>query len=240
MKNIYNLITYPILLFLSNLLFRLNNRLNIWDNKLNGGVVSKLFDYSRTDSADYFKEFMSEIMIFDNRKDFWDYSISKTRDQGIVLEFGVYKGNSINYMSKKLNNTNFFGFDSFEGLQEDWKGNYMRKGYFNVYGKLPKVNKNVKLFKGWFKNTLPVFLKSNEDEIKFIHIDCDTYESTKEIFNILGGKLKGGTVIIFDDFQGFPGWRKGEFKAFHEFILSQNLKYKYLSITNHQCSLTLI
>ena len=164
MKNIYNLITYPILLFLSNLLFRLNNRLNIWDNKLNGGVVSKLFDYSRTDSADYFKEFMSEIMIFDNRKDFWDYSISKTRDQGIVLEFGVYKGNSINYMSKKLNNTNFFGFDSFEGLQEDWKGNYMRKGYFNVYGKLPKVNKNVKLFKGWFKNTLPVFLKSNEDE----------------------------------------------------------------------------
>jgi hypothetical protein len=59
----------------------------------------------------------------------------------------------------KLKNKIWYGFDSFYGLQENWKGGWFSKNHFSLNGKSPKVNKNVKLIKGWFKNTLPIFLK---------------------------------------------------------------------------------
>ena len=34
-------------------------------------------------------------------------------------------------MAKKLKNRNFVGFDSFEGLQEDWFGTWMPKNFFD-------------------------------------------------------------------------------------------------------------
>ena len=61
-------------------------------------------------------------------------------------------------MSKKLKNRKFYGFDSFEGLQEDWYGTWMPKIFFAQKVKLPKVPKNVKLIKGWFINTVPDFM----------------------------------------------------------------------------------
>jgi hypothetical protein len=171
MKKIYNIITHPLLVILSNFLFRINNRLRIWDSTLNGKTVSKLFDISRTDSAEYFKKYMSDIMLFENREEFWDYSLTKMKNQGVVLEFGVFRGNSINYMSSKMKTTKFYGFDSFEGLQEDWLGNYMPKGFFNLKGELPKVNKNVELIKGWFNETLPSFLVKEKVEIRIFSRD---------------------------------------------------------------------
>ena len=240
MKKLYNAITYPLLVIISNLLFRINNRLRIWDSTLNGKTISKLFDFSRTDSAEYFKDFMAKIMLFEKREDFWDFTLTKVKNEGVILEFGVFNGNSINYMSGKLKDSMFYGFDSFEGLQEDWLGNYMPKGFFDLKGKMPKVNQNVKLIKGWFNKTLPLYIKSEKNNIKLLHIDCDTYESTKEVFSILGDKLNKGTIIIFDDYHGYPGWRNGEHKAFKEFLENRNLKFNYLAITNNQASVELI
>ena len=36
------------------------------------------------------------------------------------LEFGVWKGESINFLSSFLNKGEIYGFDSFKGLREDW------------------------------------------------------------------------------------------------------------------------
>jgi hypothetical protein len=43
------------------------------------------------------------------------------------LEFGVYSGTTINYISK-YTTEHVYGFDSFEGLPEAWRPQY-EKGY---------------------------------------------------------------------------------------------------------------
>jgi hypothetical protein len=58
---------------------------------------------------------------FKDREDLWKYAFSKKNMVGTIAEFGVWKGESINYLAKLTNET-IFGFDSFEGLQEDWRG----------------------------------------------------------------------------------------------------------------------
>ena len=41
-------------------------------------------------------------------------------EDGLFLEFGVYKGQSINILSKLKPNKIFHGFDTFTGLPEEW------------------------------------------------------------------------------------------------------------------------
>jgi hypothetical protein len=65
------------------------------------------------------------------------------------LEFGVYRGTSINFFASRLNGV-LYGFDSFEGLNESMPGTNAIKGTFNLGGDMPTVLSNVKLIKGWF------------------------------------------------------------------------------------------
>jgi hypothetical protein len=91
------------------------------------------------------------------------------------------------------------------------------------------VAKNVELIKGWFDKTLPTFLESRKNDfVSFLHIDCDLYSSTKTIFDVLGSRIVEGTIIVFDEYFNYPGWEKGEFKAFQEFIRDANLSYEYI------------
>lgn len=235
MKKIYTILTEPIVKVFSNILTRVNLNTNLFKERFADGVINRLNNIAMQESAEYFKEFEHKIMLFHKREDLWDYSLQKIKKDGVFLEFGVWYGRSINYMARKLKNRKFFGFDSFEGLQEDWFGTWMPKSFFDQKGRLPNVPNNVKLIKGWFKNTLPDFLEE-ENNFALIHIDCDTYESTKEIFEILGNKIDSGTVIIFDEYHGNPGWKYGEFKAFKEYINKFSKEYSYIGITNKQCS----
>ena len=107
------------------------------------------------------------------------------------LEFGVFRGISTNVFAKELSKSNkkIYGFDSFEGLSEDQVGhlgNY--KGQFNQNKKLPELRENVVPVVGWIQDTLPAFLEKNfndNSKIRFIHIDVDTYETTKFILEKL-------------------------------------------------------
>ena len=95
-------------------------------------------------------------------------------------------------------------------------------------GKIPKVNKNVKLIKGWFKDKLPNFLKVMSKNIAFINMDCDTYESTKQVLDIIGPeRLVPNTRILFDEYHSYIGWKFGEYKAWQDFVKEHNIKYKY-------------
>jgi len=190
------------------------------------------------DSADFAKENMQNAMMFFDHKGIWDYSvnvISKQNREGLFLEFGVFQGASINYISSKLPNKIFHGFDSFEGLKEDWSGWSLTKGAFNLDGKLPPVNSNVELIKGWFDQTLPGFMNNQSNQyIQWLHIDCDTYEATKTVFECLESNIQSGTLILFDEFFGYRGWEIGEYKAFQEFINKTKLQFKYKAFAKCQ------
>lgn len=150
-----------------------------------------------------------------------------TIKNGLVLEFGVYQGKTLNYIAKQLNEYYIYGFDSFEGLPEYWIDGF-DKGRFAV-DKLPQVENNVKLIKGWFDETLPKFIETKKEKISYLHIDCDLYSSTKTIFDLLGNQIVEGTVIVFDEYFNYPNWENHEFKAFQEFIAKTKKEYKYLT-----------
>jgi len=145
--------------------------------------------------------------------------------EGMKMEFGVFEGRSINYISGKVGK--IYGFDSFKGLPEYWIDGYP-KGSFSLDA-LPNVNKNVELIVGWFDKTLPDFLKQHSERCSFIHIDSDLYSSAKIIFENLKNRIVSGTVIVFDEYFNYPGWEMGEHKAFNEFIEYTNLKFEYLT-----------
>ena len=123
---------------------------------------------------------------------------------------------------------------SFEGLHVDRVGNYLAKGAFDLGGILPEVEKNVILIKGWFDQILPTFFAEHPGPIWFISHDADTYEAAKIVFEFTAPKLRPGTVIVFDDYWGYRGWKYGEHKAWAELVSELNIKYDYLALTVQQ------
>ncbi len=143
----------------------------------------------------------------------------------LYLEFGVWKGDSLRVWSDLLKNSKnaFHGFDSFEGLPEDWVSD-LGKGAFSTNGQLPNFqDPRVRLHKGWFDQTLPKFEVPNHNKL-VLYIDCDLYSSTAFVLKYLESHIKAGSVVFFDEFQ----FRHHELKAFEEHIKRTGRKYKCL------------
>jgi hypothetical protein len=154
----------------------------------------------------------------------------KINDSDLWLEFGVATGKTINIISSYTENK-VYGFDSFEGLPEKWRDGF-DKGAFNMNGNLPIVNSNVELIKGYFSETLPEFLKSQNKKISFLHIDCDLYSSTKFVLDNVKDYIENGCIIVFDElvnYEGFDG-ETGELLALYEFIQNNNIKYEWIGM----------
>ena len=145
------------------------------------------------------------------------------------LEFGVYKGTSTNFFSEYVNK--LYAFDSFEGLREDWIGSCVPKGFFNLDKKIPKLNKNIEPIVGFIQDTLEDFLKKHNPKINFVHMDIDTYESTKYALERLKPYLIKDSIILFDELYNFPGWRNGEYKALQETF--DESEYKFRAFSTH-------
>lgn len=189
------------------------------------------------ESADYVQENMRDALIFLTHDELLEYSFSRMRKGGCILEFGVYKGNTINKFAKLVkrskHETKLVGFDSFEGLPNDWAGYIITKETFNLSGNLPKVHDNVTLVPGFFDKTLPSFVANNQislSNIGILHIDSDLYSSCKTILEELKEYINSGTFILFDEYFNFPTWQEHEFKAFQEFVEKYGLRYKYLGL----------
>jgi hypothetical protein len=151
---------------------------------------------------------------------------------GLVMEFGVFDGGSLKQIAGSTQQ-DVHGFDSFEGLPEDWT-HFQKKGRFSLGGVPPQLGglKNVKLHKGWFQDTLPGFLAQHPGPARFVHIDCDLYSSATTVLGLLAGRIVPGTVIVFDEYLNYPGWQEHECKAFAEFVARTGVKYKYLGFAS--------
>ena len=161
------------------------------------------------------------------------------RKPGLIAEFGVFSGKTINHMSSIVTDQTIYGFDSFEGLPEHWTGFIYSKGMFNVNGNMPKVNGNVKLIKGWFDKTVPPFFIEQKEKISILHLDADLYSSTKIVLDNAKPYIQDGTILCFDEFFNYPGYQLHEYKAFFEFIQETGWKYEYLAYSGNQVSMRL-
>lgn len=184
------------------------------------------------ESIVYIKQNMNNSMIFTNWHNLHTHAMEHAKVNGLFLEFGVKKGDTIREIAAMTSN-NVHGFDSFQGLPEDWTGTILLKGRFNKQGKLPKVPGNVLLHPGWFNESLPLFKNQYPDPIAYMHIDCDLYSSTRIIFEQLGDRIVPGTVIVFDEYFNYPNWQQHEYKAFQEFIRECGMAYTYLGFLSY-------
>jgi hypothetical protein len=199
---------------------------------LNADIDKLSFLAAGVDSSQYAVEHMMSAQRFGNSDLLRDHAIACVAPDGLILEFGVFAGHTINQFAKRLPDRQIFGFDSFEGLPEAWEG--MPKGAFKPK-KLPDVKENVELIIGWFDTTLPQFLEQHpNDPVALLHIDSDLYSSANTVLTLLAPMIDSGTLIIFDEYFNYPGWRRHEFKAFQEFANKRQLKYEYLGIVPSQ------
>ena len=170
-----------------------------------------------------------------DREKFWLEAIDMTKNiEGMILEFGVFKGLSISFLAKNLPERRLYGFDSFEGLPEDFSST-RPKGHTSAMGILPKVPSNVTLYKGWFEDTLPEFLATHDSEnCALIHVDCVLHSSTKTVLSLLTPFIKPGTLIMFDEYFNYNQWENHEYKAFQEFVIANQISYEYIAYTDLQ------
>jgi hypothetical protein len=180
------------------------------------------------ESARYVLDHIDLHKVCPDRLALLDRCLNILPSDGLVLEFGVYKGSTIRHIAGRLPKRQVYGFDSFEGLDEPWM--YHSPGLFKVE-QIPAVPENVTLVKGFFQDTCSHFLAGHPGDIAFAHIDSDLYSSCKYILQAFEGRIVPGTVILFDEYYNYPRWRGGEFKAFHEWCTAAGAIFEFVGFT---------
>lgn len=195
---------------------------------------------AQRETVDYIRARMGDAIGVYTARDVFDVTVKSLPVEGHLMEFGVFRGGTIRYLASRVPHRQLHGFDSFQGLPETWSGYNLEKSAFSVQGKLPQVPDNVKLYAGWFDETLPKWLERNDGPVAFVHVDCDLYSSTKIILDLLGARFRVGTVIVFDEYFGYPNWQRHEFKAFKEFVEANNIQYEYVAYSRFQAAVRLL
>jgi len=154
-----------------------------------------------------------------------------------ILEFGVYEGKTIQILRNCFGSDySVFGFDSFEGLPEDWisedgtiaGGGLCKKNFFSTNGKEPQI-KGINFYKGFFEDTIKEYIKIAEP-ICLLHIDCDLYSSTKTVLYGLKDYIVSGTIIVFDEwiYNENTKYNDHEQKCFYEWVKDFNRLYELI------------
>lgn len=128
---------------------------------------------------------------------------------GWAVEFGVYSGYSLAIIAAHMP---VIGFDSFEGLPEDWRDGFP-KGMFDTQGIPFRIPSNAMAVKGWFEDTVPTF---PFPALGLVHIDCDLYSSTVTALEAVTPYVDIDTILVFDEFHSYPEAAHHEMKAFGE------------------------
>jgi len=180
------------------------------------------------EAAEFIDRYLPQTQSFRNRFEVLEHSLGQVDPgiRGLYCEFGVATGTTLNFIADRVRGE-VHGFDSFEGLPETWRDGFS-KGAFRRSG-LPAVRANVRLYKGWFHESLPGFLKDHPGPAAFLHMDADLYSSTKTVFDLLDDRIVPGTVIVFDEYFNYPGWHQGEYRAFQEFADARGVEFEYLA-----------
>lgn len=194
-------------------------------------ILEIAFLQAAWDAAEIYQREFLTCPVFATDLDLLSEAISVAPTSGSCLEFGVATGRTITHLANLRPSRTFDGFDSFEGLPEAWRSHFDKGAFAQA---LPPVPGNVNLIKGWFNETLQAYLDKTPGPIALLHIDCDLYSSTKTVFDMARSRMVPGTVIVFDEYWNYPGWREHEYRAFEE-LKSSGVKAKPIGfVPGHQ------
>jgi len=116
---------------------------------LSDSTFGELRKIAHKESAVYMKDHLRTALLFNDDLKYWAHVFKKIPDHGLIMEFGVLEGRSIDFFAGLLQKANdnriIYGFDSFEGFSEEWGGTFASKDYFSHNGIIPEVKDNVRL-----------------------------------------------------------------------------------------------
>ena len=149
-----------------------------------------------------------------------------------LIEFGVFEGRSLKIFSNLNSNSNskFFGFDSFNGLKEQYGYGIFggkKRGAFKLDNKnsLNFDDNRIAIIDGYFNETLKKnLILFSKDKETFIHFDADLYTSTLYCLTMLHGHFNS-YVAIFDEFP------MDECSALQDYASSYNVNIEFLACT---------
>jgi len=178
---------------------------------------------------DKYQKAMDSALFF--KKIIQHYDLDKS---GVLyLEFGVAQALSFKWWINRLKNQNskFIGFDTFEGLPEDW-GTFFKKG--DMLGNIPNLNDDRATFvKGIFQDTLNNYIDQNKEDVKgkrkIIHMDADLFSATIFTLSQFYPYLNKGDIILFDEFNV----ANHEYFAFKIFTEAYYVKLKPIAAINN-------
>jgi hypothetical protein len=155
-----------------------------------------------------------------------EYTLTQTKKDGYWLEFGVASGKTLRSISSIADTKNprpyVVGFDSFDGLPEDW-ANRFKKGTFSQK-EIPNIL-GAEIIVGLFEHTLIPWVMAQKTKplISLLHIDCDLYSGTKYVLSYLAPLLVPGSFVIFDELINYEGFELHEWKALYECAIKDRL-----------------
>jgi hypothetical protein len=158
--------------------------------------------------------------IFDDREALLRACPAWCPPEGLVLEFGVFQGASLACLRTAFGPP-VIGYDSFDGLPEDWTrapGRVLPKGHFRCR---PPVIDGAELVIGEFGRTVGRDLGARARPIRFAHIDVDLHASCVTVLDAIRPWLQAGSVLLFDELAAFEtsayqNWKDGEWRALQE------------------------
>lgn len=164
------------------------------------------------------------------RKQLWEAIAAEIGNRvTLYMEFGVAEGAATRCWSGLLKNpdSRLHGFDTFEGLPEDWIPGH-GKGHFSTGGVVPQLtDPRVQFYKGLFSDSLPSYVAPPHD-VLILNIDADLYSSARYVLARLQDAIIPGTYIYFDEFCV----RSHELRAFDEFLSATRMKFRCVGATH--------
>ena len=194
-----------------------------------------LWIYRNKNSID-FNDFYTPIRNYNKRFKLYEYLVKQfqlSNTSIVYLEFGVASGASFKWwLNNNFSSDSIFcGFDTFEGLPEDW-GSF-QKG--DMSSPIPVINDSRGEFiKGLFQDTLTDQIHKIKDVLqsdrrRVVHMDADLYTSTAFTLSQLYPYFKKGDIIFFDEFSV----AMHEFKAYDEFVNNFYIKLTPVAAVNN-------
>lgn len=166
--------------------------------------------------------------------------------EGDYYEFGCHKARTFRMSlsearKKNRKDTNFYAFDSFEGLPDvegidkfpGWEKGALKTA-LDDFNRIIKEHglyvDKVHAIKGFFQDTLTKKLQDEllkKSKIMLAYIDSDLYESCKCALAFIEPLLQDGSIVCFDDWNNYrAGPDKGERRAFREFQKKTKLGFQ--------------
>jgi predicted O-methyltransferase YrrM len=180
-------------------------------------------------SARFVRDAMPGARTFPHPRETLAHALDLAPRGGLALEFGVYSGTTLRTIARARDDGRVYGFDSFQGLPEDWRAGFTAGTFDDVE---PPEVPGAELVVGWFADTLPGFLAEHPEPVDLLHLDADLYSSTATVLAQVGPRLRPGSVVVFDEYLNHPGWEDGEHRAWTEYVAAAGLTFTYEAFTH--------